>query len=236
MTVKPPFDDQHPISVSSGELPGLNIYRVVSLRSDTTQELLACAARGAGVGVTRIRWDQESHNLSALTFDGLDVVDVCAIGGAGSLALAAVARNGVLILIRDVLEDKQPVTRRFDKIVGTPYRLLCAQGLLFLLTSKALYVLARLAEQFVAGDAIGNIATPMLVLPLEGSDANLSGHRWLLIVTPDGVMRYDVTDIHDHVPESVARGEIQEFRPGTVSPVWRRQEIPQSRQPVGAGR
>src|SRR5262249_45431659 len=99
MTVKPPFDEELSVTVSGGEKADFNFYRIVSLRSEAEREVIACAARSAGVGATEFRWDRESHNLSTFTFDELDVVDVCAIDPAGSLAVAAVARNGALILL-----------------------------------------------------------------------------------------------------------------------------------------
>ena len=73
----------------------------------------------------------------------------------------------------------------------------------------------------------------MLVMPMEGADANLSGDRWLLVVMPDGVRRYDVDRIHDSVPDFISRGEIQEMQPRTISPNWKHQRIQQSRQLVG---
>jgi hypothetical protein len=234
MTIKPPFDEEHPVTVSGGEKEGLNFYRIVSLRSGSGQEVLACAARGAGIGATEFRWDRESQNLSTVTFDELDVVDICAIGEAGSLAVAAIARNGALILLRDVFQDKHPLTMKFDNVTGTAYRLLSCRGHLFLLTSKAMYVLARFVDRFLAGEPVGSSTTPMLVMHMEGADANLCGDRWLLVVMPDGVRRYDVGRIHDSVPDFISRGVIQEMQPRAISPPWKRQGIQQGRQLVGA--
>ena len=74
-------------------------------------------------------------------------MDICAIGGAGSLAVAAVARTGTLILLRDVFLDKHPLTMKFDNVKGTAYRLLSCRGHLLLLTNRAMYVLTRVGEQ-----------------------------------------------------------------------------------------
>jgi hypothetical protein len=234
MTLKPPFDEKPAVTVSGGPKEGLNFHRVVSLRSGSGQEVLACAARRAGIGATEFRWDRESHNLSTVTFEELDVVDICAIGGAGSLAVAAIARNGALILLRDVFQDKHPITMRFDNVKGTAYRLLSCRGHLFLLTSKAIYVLARLVDKFLAGEPVGSITTPMLVMMMDAADANLCGDRWLLVVMSDGVRRYDIGQIHDSVPNFILRGEIQEMQPTEISPTWKRQGIQQSRQLVEA--
>jgi hypothetical protein len=234
MTIKPPFDEKHPVTVNGAEKEGLNFYRIVSLRSGGGQEVLGCAVRRAGVGATEFRWDRESHNLSTVTFDELDVVDICAIDRGGSLAVAAVARNGALILLRDVWQDKHPITIKFDNVTGTAYRLLSCRGHLFLLTSEAMYVLASLAGRFLAGEPVSSVTTPMLVMPFEAADANLCGDRWLLVVMPDLVRRYDVGRIHDSVPDFISPGEIQEMQPRPISPSWRRKDIPQSRQLVEA--
>jgi hypothetical protein len=234
MTIKPPFDEKHPVTVSGGKKEGLNFYRIVSLRSGNGQDVLACAARGAGIGATEFQWDRELHNLNTVTFDELDVVDICAIGGAGSLAVAAVARNGVLILLRDVFQDKHPITMKFDNVRGAAYRLMSCRGHLFLLTSKAMYLLVRFVDRFMAGEPVGSITTPMLVMDMEAADANLCGDRWVLVVMSDGVRRYDVGRIHDSVPDFISRGETEEMQPRAISPTWKRHGIQQRRQLVGA--
>jgi len=97
-----------------------------------------------------------------------------------------------------------------------------------------MYVLARFVDRFLAGEPVGTTTTPMLVLHMEGTDANLCGDRWLLVVMSDGVRRYDLGRIHDSVPDFIARGEIEEMHPIAISPAWKRQRIQQSRQLVGA--
>src|SRR5205823_2527306 len=148
--------------------------------------------------------------------------DICGIGGAGSLAVAAIARNGALILMHDVFQDKHPITMKFDNVEGTAYRLLGCRGHLFLLTSKAIYVLARLVDRFLAGEPVGSITTPMLVMLTDAADANLCGERWLLVVMSDGVRRYDIARIHDSVPDFISRGEIEEMHPREILLTWKR--------------
>jgi hypothetical protein len=232
MTIKPPFDEKHSVTVSGGEKEGLNFYRIVRLRSGNGQEVLAFATRKAGIGATEFRWDREAQNVSTVTYDELDVVDICAIGSADSLAVAAVAGNGTLILLRDIFQDKCPITMKFDNVTGMAYRLMSCRGHLFLLTSKAMYVLAGLADRFLAGEPVGSTTTPMLVMHVDGADANLYGEQWLLVVTPDGVRRFDVGQIHDSMPDFISQGEIQEMQPRVISASWKRHGIQQSRQLV----
>src|SRR5205085_5417210 len=125
MAIRPPLDPSHAVTVIGGEAEGMSFYRLVSLRSQDGSEVLACAARFGGVAATEFRWDRDSQKLSTATFPGLDVVDVCAIGSdPRSLAVAAVGRDGTIVLTRDALHDKRPITLKFETVQGTAYRLL----------------------------------------------------------------------------------------------------------------
>src|SRR6266851_806083 len=173
MVVKPQLGAYPSVTAISGpaeEAP--YIYGVISLKQGT-HEVLACAGRAGGVAAMEFRGDEPKYTMSTITFDGLDVVDICALEpGLDSLTAAAIGRDGTVILFRNVLEDKRPMTVKFDTITGTAYRLLCCLGDLYLLTSTGLFVLAMLGERFVNGELVPGITTPVLPIPMQATDAN----------------------------------------------------------------
>jgi hypothetical protein len=176
--------------------------------------------------------EDQQHTLSTLTFDGLDVVDVCPLGmQAAPEGAAALGRDGTLILFRDALRDSQPGTVRYETIRGTAYRLLCARGYLFLLTSEGLYVIAGLIDRFLSGGA-NNSVTPVLVVPMEAVDMNLIGDKWIWIVTPDGVLRFDIDTLERITPSNLAVGKLIKPSPISITPTWHRQTVEQSSRPV----
>jgi hypothetical protein len=202
------------------------LYRVIALRQGG-REVLACAGRAEGVATMEFKGVHGSNNLSMMTFDGFDVVDICPLEpGRDSLAAAAISKDGTLILFQNVLEDKQPITMRFQAIEETAYRLLSCLGDVYVLTSKGLYMLANVAEHFLKGELKG-APTPVLPIPLEATDANLYKDEYLLVVTLDEVQRYDIRLIHDSAKAFLAQGRSFEQQPETISPNRNLREIQQ---------
>jgi hypothetical protein len=224
MSLKPENSGKLTITISSGtEEEYSNLYRVICLPSGG-REVLACAMRRGGIGVTELGGDDTKHSMNTITFDGLDVVDVCAIGQDNdSLAVAALGKNGTLVLFRDVVNDKSPITMKYDHIKGTAYRLLSCRGHLFMLTSKGLHFFARLAERFLAGQSIGDTNTPVLFMPMEAVDANLYLDRWLLVVIVDEARRFDVGMLHDNIPDPASLQKPLKGRVANVEPAWEEQ-------------
>jgi hypothetical protein len=207
----------------------LYIYRTVSLRGQGATEVLACATRRGGIGATRFEGGGRAHTLHTASFPGLDVVDVCGVGTTPeSQAVAAVGLDGTLVLFRDVLTDRKPQTVRFRMIEGVAYRLLSCRGHLFLLTSKAVYVLLDLAGGFLAGQSVQAAATVAFSLPVKAVDMNLCGDRYLLVVTADNeVLRFDIPVIESSAPADLEDGERRPFDPTALDPVWERRGVEQ---------
>lgn len=223
LATQPPFGATSSATVVSGGPESWYCYRLASVRSGDGQDLLACANRLGGVGVTTYQKDLKSLSISDISFSGLDVVDVCALNpGSESLAVAAVGRDGTLILVRDMWNQTKPITMKFGNIEGTAYRLMSCRGHLFLLTSKGMYVLADIATRFAAGEAIDYSSTSVLELPLEAVDARMCGDRWLLIVLPDEVLRVDIDLIHQSIP-----AEFRKVQPRSISLDWKRHDFEQ---------
>src|SRR5487761_1652770 len=168
----------------------IDCYKVTYLDE---RDLLACAVRSAGVATIQLPQASGGGQINSTTFPGLDVVDVCWMSAQSApLALAALGRNGTLIFFRDVLHDRSPMTVKFNDVQGTAYRVFGAHGSVLLLTSAGLYVLEGLVERFLAGEDVVHVPTPGRFTGLEAVDANLCDGRWLLVVLPDGVLRFDL--------------------------------------------
>jgi hypothetical protein len=158
-------------------------------------------------------------------------VDICPLAASTPEGAAAVGRDGTLILFRDVLRDRNPSTVRYDSVQGTAYRLLCARGNLFLLTSKGLYVITGLVDHFLDGSR-NKPVTPVLVIPMEAVDANLGSNEWLWIVTSEGVLRFDVELLESIKPKDLTQGEIREQSPTRLTPIWHEQRVEQESRAV----
>jgi hypothetical protein len=224
-----------PVSVLTSGKEGMYFYRTLARSGIDGRELLLCAARRGGIGITEARWGQNTFNMRTATFPGLDAVDVCFVGGAvGSPAIAAVGRDGSLILAHDMLHDKHPVTMKFDTVQGTAYRLLSSGGDLFLLTSRGLYGLMGLGERLILGKLTEEFTTSILVMPMEAVDATMIGDRWLLVVMPDEVRRFDVRQIANGLLEQHAGGEMQEELPTATEEEWEIEDVPQSSKELAA--
>jgi hypothetical protein len=218
--------------LSSISKEGLTYYRVSSLLDGSGKEWLVCAGRSGGVGVTEFWGEQEGkHDLKTITFDRLDVVDICAIPSREKpTAAAALGRDGTLILFQDVLRESTPASLKLETIQGTAYSLFVYSGSLFVLTSKGIYVLFSLAERFLTGETLGTCITHILKLPMEAVDAQRCGDRWLLIVMPNGVHRVDLNLLLRSTPENISYGEFRDLQPQLLAPDWRAAGIQQSRQ------
>jgi hypothetical protein len=193
MKVRAGREDEVPVTVSRASQEKFDYYEVISLHSYGHPEVLAFAARFGGLVGTEVIQKAGQGQISSITFPGLDVVDVCSLGtGVLPPAVAAVDRRGTLVLSKDVLHDRSPITMKFNDIPGVAYRVFSAQGSLLLLTSKGLYVLGELTRRFLAGEAVDRRPTRVWGIPVEAVDANLCGERWLLLVMPEGTWRIDL--------------------------------------------
>jgi hypothetical protein len=161
--------------------------------------------------------------MKTASFKDVDIIDLCALSQEGdSLAVAALGRDGSVILYQDILNDTKPKTFRFQTMKGVAYRILSHRGDVYVLTSCGLYVLGKLGNRFLSGEKRDEIVTPILPLPFTAVDMNLAWGRWLLIVVGNEVRKFDLDMIHDFVPQNIGHGEIKEFPtiPSEVEPEW----------------
>jgi hypothetical protein len=201
MLAKPGMTDKDPVTISNANGHGMNFSRIVVLKGGDQTELIVAAGRRGGVGFTSYKEGIQRQVLTTVKFNELDIVDVCSIRlGTNDRAVAAAGRDGSLVLFKDILADKNPVTFKFQRITGSVYRLIGAGGDLYLLTSNGLFAIFGLAERFLAGQPLRQVTTDVLRLPIEGADANLVDERWLLVAGVDDLFRLDVTKIPKQPP------------------------------------
>ncbi len=184
---------EEPVLLLEANHDGFYFYRTLVLTPSAGPSVLACAGRRGGVGITAYVAGQDHQQLDTVTFTGVDIVDLCPIGDTTHpLALAALGKDGSVILFRDALKDKQPLLLKYDLVSGTAYRLLACQGDLFVLTSTGLYGLLKVAERYLEGSLAGGDPTGIVRMAMEAADASLVRERWLMVVLPDEVRNYDV--------------------------------------------
>jgi hypothetical protein len=226
-----------PVAVMTPGKDGMYFYRLQVQAGRNGRDLFLCANRQSGIGIAEVQWGQRDYKMRTATFQGLDVIDVCAVGGEPeSPAVAAVGYDGTLILVRDALHDTNPVTMKYDTIEGTAYRVLSVQGHLFLLTSHALYGLMGLGERLLRGHIRDRSTTPIFVAPMDAVEANPVSDSELLVVMPDEVRSYDVGSIARGTPDQLNNGEVREAMPIPLTPRWEIEAVSQSsRELVTAG-
>jgi hypothetical protein len=203
MFAKPGMKENDPVTISNGEKQGMNYCRVIALKGDEAGDLIVAAGRRGGIAFSRFQEGIRGHLLTMVKFSGLDIVDVCLIGDEKNRSVAAVARDGSVVFFRDILTDRNPETIKFRSIEGAVYRILAAGEDLYLLTSKGLFAIFKLAERFSTGQPVCNLPTDILRLSMEAADANLVEGRWLLAVGVDNLYRIDVARMPKEPPASI---------------------------------
>jgi len=169
----------------------LNFYSAVFLSGNQT-EVIACATRRDGITVARLPQVGDGGKVRLIPCEGVDVVDVCTLGYQDlPLAVAAIGIDGSLFLMKNVLEDGGPLALRFVGMQGTAYRILSADGNVFVLTSDFLYVLPSLVQRCLReGNAEGPIS--VTIVPLRAVDCFMAYGRWLLVIMPGFVASIDI--------------------------------------------
>jgi hypothetical protein len=205
MFVQPGIGEKDPVTISKSENSQLNFSRVLALQGERGNDVIVCAGRRGGLGYSNYREGIRGHALHTVTFNGLDFVDVCSVATPDKpLAVVAAAKDGGLVFFDDILTDKAPKTLKYKGVSGTVYRVLAAQGNIYLLTSKGLFGLFGLATTFLRGARASHVSTDILKLPVKASDANIVGDRWLLAVGADEILRFDT----EKIPKAPENGAV----------------------------
>ncbi len=198
-------------------------YALASLGGVGGIERIVSAGRGCGVAGIEISADGAADMVSIHRLDSLDFIDVCTLNLPGHPhSAASVATDGTLVLFRDVFTDTTPIIARYREITGLPYRLLHARGLLFVLTSDGLWVVARVVSR-LHDDSNEERNADVIRFPLDGIDANICDDRWLVIVLVDGILRIDLDLLPAWSDPFANYGEMIDQRPVLLRPSYRRE-------------
>jgi hypothetical protein len=198
-------------------------YALASLGGVGGIERIVSAGRGCGVAGIEISAGGAANMVSIHRLDSLDFIDVCTLNLPGHPhSAAAVATDGTLVLFRDVFTDTTPIVARYREITGLPHRLLHARGLLFVLTSEGLWVVARVVSR-LHDDAKGEQNADVLRFPLDGIDANICDDRWLVIVLVDGILRIDLDLLPAWSDPFANYSEMMDQRPVLLHPSYLRE-------------
>ena len=209
-------DIQPPIILSPNPDDPYYFYRVISPNAAGRPNVFVSATRPGGVAATTFRPGSGVAETCSFTFPGLDVIDVCALGSDGGLAIAALGVDCTLVFSHDAQSDRRPISFKLNGVKGTAYSLFSARGHLFLLTSRGLYVLRGLARRFLDGEPIERQSTVVSEIPLEAVDANLIGDRWLPVVMTDHTLLYDVEQLVGLESNGKVDGMVQEIVPSSI--------------------
>jgi hypothetical protein len=221
MFIKPSTGSHDPVAVTTAREVSANIYATIALGCADGTDLIVCATRSGGVGFTSFAPAVMRQKLWTARFPGLDVVDVCSMATeAFPRAVAAVGRDGSLILFNDILTDRHPQTLKFRSVTGTAYRVMSAQGNIFLLTSAALYGLMAVAESFLEHTSVSIFDIEILAIPIEAADAHIADDRWLLAVGIDEILRFDLHQMPRSKNDGKTGGKRESPENLSLSPAW----------------
>lgn len=187
-------EDHQRFSIRRAKHRTLNFYKAIHLCADSLPGVVVCAARSGGIVASDdILRDDEPSQVFIVSRPGLDVVDVCSLGSdATNPAIAALGRDGTLVLSKNAMHDRSPATIKFEGITGIAYRVFQAKGSLVVLTSHGIFAMLGLASRFSSGAEIDHEPISVRHIPMEAVDANACGENWLLVVLPEMALRLNL--------------------------------------------
>ena len=157
-------------------------------------EILACAGRRGGFATMPLAGAGLENHGKKLRPVGVDFVDVAALDVDGfPFAVAALGLDCSIHFVSDLLGDQATTTLHLGSRRERAYRILCAEGHVFMLTDKSLYAFKDLAVRFLRGEAINDPTAQSL--DLEAVDASLGPDRSLLVVMPDTVYHIEIDSL-----------------------------------------
>jgi hypothetical protein len=164
----------------------LYIYKAVSLASPDGREIAACAGRRGGLATLPLAGAGLENHGKKLRPVGVDFVDIASLDVDGfPFAVAALGLDCSIHFASNLLGDPTTTALHLSLRRERAYRILCAEGHVFMLTDKGLYAFKDLAVRFLRGEAINDPIVRWL--EMEAVDAFLGPDRSLLVVMPDTV-------------------------------------------------
>ena len=179
-------------------------------------ELWACAGRSLGVMAIAL---EQSGALNVLqTFkqvkSPMDYVGVWSISNSQlPYACVSLSSDRRVEFRTSVISDDQPITLTCPGVEGVAYSLLAADGSLFILTSKGIYVWMDIVKVFLKGELRpGNVRSKVRSLSMEAIEFGLLYKRWMMVLRNNGILRLDIGDL-GVLPHSVGKRELNEEAP-----------------------
>jgi hypothetical protein len=190
-----------------------SFYRLCALSEDNGRHYFAAACRSAGVGILDMSTTNGEIGLRVGRLNDADIVDVAYLGTPDyPHAVAAAGLHGELLLCRDIVRQEAPITLHYKNLAGRVYRVFAGHGHIFLLTSKAVYVLGGLATRLVQPAFDDQSWTPIMTIPMQTVDATIVNNKWLLAIMRDEIHRYDLSDIDKPISNFVDQGSLSDHR------------------------
>jgi hypothetical protein len=178
------------------------IYKIVSLGvSSNCQEIFAAACRGEGLGWIYLPpvGAPRLFRLTQTKQRKVDYVDVCSMNSPSHRhALIALGRDSSLRFNLSPLSSDTYKVLDCSALDGTPYKVLAAQGHVFLLTSQGLYILPDQVDRILHGEAVGG-AIAARHLSVDAFDFDIALGEWLLILEPRRVMAIPLVQLFKDV-------------------------------------
>jgi hypothetical protein len=233
-----PEDKAIPITNLTSEGPvGRYYYRAVAFPGPNGADVIACANRREGVGFT-VHVRDHVEPMAVCKYEAIDVVDVCPIRAGDHPGVVALGRDGTTMLFPNTQPRTNPVTLKFNAIEGTAYRVLVSCGHLFLLTSRALYMLAGLIDRFLNGGRMDRINASIFVMPMDDAvDASICHDQYVAVVAADSNAAHflDIQQMEASQPRDRGADQLLEERPVDFQPRWESHEYGQHGQRSFAG-
>lgn len=234
LVVKPTNDDEQRMGLVGGAEGGLYFYRAAALHDEVGNETLVFANRKNGVGLSVFNGSESRHHVHTMGFEGIDVVDVCAVMP-NSLSAIAITKTAELLWIQDTSKCDDPIVIKMTAIDGPVYKVLATPDHLFVLSSKGLYAWVNL----IACARTGRFVSPdmmRLVLPIAAIDMAVIDNKVLLLVM--GVNAITSIAIADIENQSNSHAVVQSEPDFTFSkqsdaglfemnPIWQTLEVEQ---------
>jgi hypothetical protein len=222
--------DLHLVEGTEGQL---YFYRVAALHDIAGKEMLVFANRRNGVGLSEFKGADAKRSVHTLTFEGLDVVDVCGVA-AGSLSAIAISPKAEVLWLKDTSMQIEPLAMRLGGVEGQVYRVLATRQHLFVLTSTAFYFWANL---------VGKVLFNEMTVPethrlfVEAVDMSLYDDEYvLLVMATNDIVALKISDLANQSSNLINGAElsgntIEMSRTTEVedfAPDWHRHDVQQA--------
>ncbi len=169
-------------------------YSLAYLGNSSGKDILTCAVQTDGLLTIQFENGQAYNQIVGWSAPNVDFISVCSLNSNYPFAVAALASDGSLTFIRDVLAPNVPHAVRFEGLLGAPYSILSGQGHVFILTSHEIVVLPGLASAFLSTERI-EMPIHYISESVEAVDAFVVKGEKLLIVTDDAVVEFNLTTL-----------------------------------------